>query len=100
MPIGKNHPAIEHSCPVFAASAGLYPKIGGRSFNRIAKPDLLIDDKSRQAHSARRLFALVWKIVAFACLCHKFTSSHSLLTGFGRPLQRPAKAELPRLAAV
>jgi hypothetical protein len=67
---GENHPAVECNRPMFAASAGLYPKIGGPPFNRIAKPDLLVGDKSRQAYSVRRVFALVWGVIAFACLCH------------------------------
>jgi hypothetical protein len=96
----ENHPPVECCRPMFAASAGLYPKIGGRSLDRIAKPDILVGDKSRQAHPMWRVFALVWRVIAFVCLCHEFTSSHLLLTGFGRPLQRPAMGELPRLAAV
>ncbi|CAH1072839.1 hypothetical protein NTG1052_190004 [Candidatus Nitrotoga sp. 1052] len=66
MSIRKNHPAIERGGSLFTASAGLYPKIGGRSFNYITKPDFLNSDKSRQAHSARRVFALVWGIIVFA----------------------------------
>ena len=67
---GENHPAVECSRPMFAASAGLYPKIGGCPFNCIAQPDLLVGDKSRQAHSVRWVFALVWGVIAFACLYH------------------------------
>jgi hypothetical protein len=56
---GENHPAIESSRPLFAASAGLDAEIGGCPFDHIAKPDLLVRDKSRQAHSVRRECVLV-----------------------------------------
>ncbi len=55
---------------MFAASAVLYPKIGGSPLNYIAKPVLLVGDKSRQAYSVRREFALVWGVVAFVSICH------------------------------
>ena len=55
---------------MFAASAGLYPKIGGRSFNYIAQTDLLVVDKSRQAHPVWRVFALVYGVIVFVCFCH------------------------------
>ncbi len=48
---GENQPAVERSRPAFTASARLDPKIGGRSLDHIAKPDLLAGDKSGQAHS-------------------------------------------------
>lgn len=67
---GEHHPAVEGSRPPFAASAGLDPKIGCRPFNHIAKPYLLVSNKPWQAHTVRRVSALVWGAVTFAFLCH------------------------------
>src|SRR5215210_6362551 len=70
MPIGKSQPTVKRSRSAFTASAGLYPKIGGSSLDHIAQSDLLVRNKSGQAHSVRRVFALIWGVVAFACLGH------------------------------
>ena len=70
MPMGEYHPAVERSRPLFAASAGLDSKIGSRPFDHIAKPDLLVGDKSGQAHPVRRVFTLVRMGIIFDFLCH------------------------------
>jgi hypothetical protein len=57
--MGKNHPMVERSRPLFATSAGLDSKVGSRPFDHIAKPDLLVRNKSGQAQPMRRIFTLV-----------------------------------------
>src|SRR5207249_2417152 len=56
--ICENQPAVECSRSASTVSAGLYPKIGGSSLNHIAQSDLLVGNKSGQAHPVRRVFAL------------------------------------------
>ena len=70
MSSGEHHPAVERGRPACAASARLYPYIGSRPFDDIAKPDLLFRDESRQARSMGRAFALVRGVVLVACICH------------------------------
>ena len=81
MPIGEYHPAVERSCPLFAASAGLDSKIGGRAFNDITKPDLRIRNKSRQAHPVRRVLVPLCRGFAFDRSCH---AMHLLAFAFKR----------------
>jgi hypothetical protein len=45
--MGENQPAVESGCPVLTASARWDSKIGARSLDHIAKPDLIVRDKSR-----------------------------------------------------
>ncbi len=71
MSTGENNPAVECSRPAFAATAGFDPYIRRSALDDVAKPELLVRNKSRQAHSVRRVFALVWGVVAFACLGHE-----------------------------
>lgn len=72
--IRENYSAVERGGSLFAASAGLYPKIGGRSFNYITQPDFIVSDKPRQAHAPRRVFALADGIIAFAYVGHGYLS--------------------------
>jgi hypothetical protein len=56
---GEHHPTVECGCTLFATSARPHPKIGSSPLDDIAKPDLLVGHKSRQAYSVTRQFALV-----------------------------------------
>ena len=55
----ENHPTVKRIRSAFTASAGSYPKIGGSSFDHIAKSDLLVGNKSRQSYSVRRVFTFI-----------------------------------------
>jgi len=70
MASAKNHPTVECVPPLLAASAGPYPEVGSRAFDDIAKPDLFVGDKSRQANSMRRFFVAVVGVVAVAATRH------------------------------
>ena len=43
---------------MFAASTCPYSRVGRHALDHIAKPDVLVDDKARQAHLVRKPFAL------------------------------------------
>jgi hypothetical protein len=68
--IGENHPTIEYNTSLFAASASLDAEVRSSAFNHIAKSDLLVADKSGQAHLVRRAFTLVRMVIASDLLRH------------------------------
>ncbi len=70
LPIGENQPAVERSRPLCAAATGLDPDIRRRSLDHVAKPSLLVPNKSRQAHPMRRVLARVWGVITFRYLAH------------------------------
>jgi hypothetical protein len=53
-PFLENQPAVESRRSAMTTSAGFYPEVRRRSFDRVAKPDLLVGDESRQSYSVRR----------------------------------------------
>jgi hypothetical protein len=61
------------------------PKVRSRSFDYVAEPDLLVRDKSRQAHPMRRLFARHVVYYWFAFVRHGVLSN-ALTAGRNRIL--------------
>lgn len=68
--LGENHPPIERGPPLFAASARSDPEIRSRAFHCVPEPDLLVSDKSGQAHFPCRAFSLLRTFVVSDALRH------------------------------
>src|SRR6266851_5517665 len=69
-PGAENKPAVERGRPSFAATARSNPDVRCSALDDIAKPDLLVHNKSRQAHFVVSTLTLIHGVVAFAWLRH------------------------------
>jgi hypothetical protein len=91
--MGESQPTIERDPPLLASSTSSNAEVRSSAFDHIAKSDVLVADKSGEAHTARRVFAFLCRIVAFDLLRHAIrlhaSSNNELLVFAG---WRPAAA--------
>jgi hypothetical protein len=66
----ENHPVIERNAALFASSASLRPEIRSSTLYHIAKPDLLVGYKPRQADLMRQAFASAGLVSVFDLPLH------------------------------
>jgi TetR/AcrR family transcriptional repressor of nem operon len=57
--------------PSLASSASWNVEIRRSAFDHIAKSNVIVADKSGQAHAVRRRFVLIWRMVAFDHVGHE-----------------------------
>jgi hypothetical protein len=68
--MGESHPTIERDPPFLASSTRSNAEVGSSALDHIAKSDVLVADKSGEAHTVRRAFVLVCPLFVFVLLRH------------------------------
>src|SRR5262249_46680261 len=67
--MGESHPTIERDPTLLASSTRSNAQVGSCALDDIAKSDVFVGDKSREAHMVRCAFAF-GPLLVFAFLCH------------------------------
>ena len=67
----EDEPVVEQDRTAFTTFTRPNPKGGRNALEGIAKADVLISDKFRQAYAMRLVFAFVWKDVFLICSDHE-----------------------------